>query len=399
MRKSLSILLLAFLILSLVNVSQVIADEDELKKKIEELKEKEGEQKREVKIEVSDFKVEIESDLKKKEAEGKIENKFEAEFETKGKVEIKFEYKEKSKANETEMKTKLEQEFKFDSLIEFVDSNGNGLYDRGEEVSVYKLSEASFTPINYTTSITPNNVTDHVITTQTVDGVFKVVLHVVGDLAIIQKEIVKPTEIKIDIIISNYRFVNEMSKLALKIRIESVMEIKTEKVVGNKEEEVKVKSGNFTGFFSWKKTALVDGTEKPVLSTILAEDPKRGIKEIALIYERGNSIIHDPKIGVITSVADTDFTTTDQRTTGTEQTTQMTTGTGQTTQRTTEIGQTQTTQITTATGQTTQRTFIEETAKDSASTISPLLTYLFIAIILALSIGIVIFVKKVLVKK
>jgi hypothetical protein len=45
---------------------------------------------------------------------------------------------------------------------------------------------------------------------------------------------------------------------------------------------------------------LVDGIEKEVKSTLLAEDPEEKGEEIYLIYERGNSIAHDPKIGFVT---------------------------------------------------------------------------------------------------
>lgn len=96
-------------------------------------------------------------------------------------------------------------------------------------------------------------------------------------------------------------FNNSPSKLALNTKIESTMEIETEKKVEAGEEKIEVESSsNFTGFFSWTKTALVDGVEREVRSTLLLEDPEEKSEEIYLIYERGNSISHDPKIGFVT---------------------------------------------------------------------------------------------------
>ena len=241
-----------------------------------------------------------------------MENEFEVEFKVGEEVEIKLEYEEEFEVNLTEREVELEYEVEFDSILEFIDANNNGLYDKGEEVSVYELDGAEFTPINYTTEVTLNNVTEHVITTQTTDGIFKVTLHVVGDFANIEGEVVRPTEIKIDLEINNYNYTNETSKLALKVKIESVMETEEEKKVGDVIEKVEIKSGNYTGFFSWEKEVLVDKVEKPVLSTSLAEDPEEASKELYLIYERGNSIAHDPKIGIVTelipTIATPDFT-------------------------------------------------------------------------------------------
>ncbi len=280
-------------------------EEKEIEKEIEELKKIESGQKRKVEVKLEGDKVEIESKFEKEDALGEIENKFKIEFETGEEVEIKLEYEQESETAEGEFETELEQEVEFDSIIEFVDSNNNSIFDKGEEVFVYSLDRRSFNPISYTTGITVNNVTEHIISTQTTDGVLKITLHAVGEFANIENQLVKPTEIKIDLEINNFPYTNDSSKLAMKIKIESTMEIETEKRAEGGEEEVKIKStSNFEGFFSWKKTALIDGVEKEVLSTSLEQDPDEDSEEIYLIYERGNSIIHDPKIGfTIPSIA------------------------------------------------------------------------------------------------
>jgi hypothetical protein len=80
------------------------------------------------------------------------------------------------------------------------------------------------------------------------------------------------------------------------------MEIEEEREVGDVEEEIKITYGNYQGFFSWKNTAMVDNIERPVLSTELMDDPEEGGRKLYLIYERGTSIVHDPRIGVLGAV-------------------------------------------------------------------------------------------------
>ena len=278
-----------------VNDEQNDDDEDDDEQEIE----------REVEVRVEANRVEIESTIEKEGIADETENSFEIEFEVNGEVEIKLEYEEEFEYEdnvEIGRELKLEFEVEFESIIEFVDDDGDGLYDEGEGVFVYELEDRGFTPISYTTEIV-NNVTVHKITTQTTDGVFRITLYAVGEFATIGGEAVRPTEVKIDIEIHNFPYEHENSKLALECKIESVMETEEEREVGDVEEEIKITYGNYQGFFSWKNTAMVDGVEKPVLSTELMDDPEEGERKLYLIYERGTSIVHDPKIGVLGAIA------------------------------------------------------------------------------------------------
>jgi hypothetical protein len=272
-----------------------VANDEEIEEEIRELREKEGGREREVEVKIELDKVKIVSKLEKEGVEGEIENKFKIEFSTEEEVKIKLEYEEESEVNLTEFETELEQKVKFLSLIEFVDANNNSLYDKGEEVFVYSLKDANFTSPTYSTGLTPNNITEHVISAQSVDGIFRITLHAVGDFANIKGEVVKPTEVKVDLEISNFPFTREDSTLALRTKVESVMEVETEKKVENGEERVTVETKEgFVGFFSWRKTALINGVEREVKSTPLEDE------EVYLIYEKGSSIVHDPKIGFTT---------------------------------------------------------------------------------------------------
>ncbi|MHA1224060.1 MAG: hypothetical protein ACTSP3_12575 [Candidatus Heimdallarchaeaceae archaeon] len=62
------------------------------------------------------------------------------------------------------------------------------------------------------------------------------------------------------------------------------------------ERSIVIKDSPFSGFFSWIETVMVDGVEYPVIMSSL--DFEEEIDEILLNYPRGNSIVHDPKVGV-----------------------------------------------------------------------------------------------------
>ena len=268
----------------------------------DEVEDEEEEIEREVEIYVGDKVVEIESTLEKEGVPGEIENWFEVEFSVEEEVTIDLEYGEEVEMEDVEREVELEFEVEFYSIIEFIDIDGDGLYDEDENISQYELEGAEFKPIEHTTSIV-DNLTVHRISVQTTDGVFKVILHVAGETMNIGGVLVRPNEVKIDIEIHGYNYTRENSKLALKVELRSVMETEEEKGEDEDEGRVDVTSGNFSGFFSWERTAIVDGVLKPVRSTEIFEDPEEDERELYLIYERGNSIIHDPKIGVRGAIA------------------------------------------------------------------------------------------------
>jgi hypothetical protein len=237
--------------------------------------------------------------------EYEYEDRYKLEISTKDGVEFEMEYEDLLVGeNEEGGEVEFEFEAEFDEIIEFVDKDGDGLYDEGEEVYEYDLEEISYVPIQRTTK-NVGGVTVHKIAIQTEDGVFKVTIYASGNPIIVHGENVMPSEVKIDIEIDNFPFTRGDSKLALKVELDSELEVEEEKreVEEEDEEEVKVISGNYGGFFSWKNTAMVDGVEKPVLSTDISEDPEEGERELYLIYEQGTSIVHDPKIGVLGFVA------------------------------------------------------------------------------------------------
>ena len=69
-------------------------------------------------------------------------------------------------------------------------------------------------------------------------------------------------------------------------------------------EGVAARIGKYVSFFSWGTNVMVDGQEGTVKQTLLKEeiDGQVGktelVSEVYLLYPRGSTILHDPKLGV-----------------------------------------------------------------------------------------------------
>ncbi|MCG3216031.1 MAG: hypothetical protein KAS63_04915 [Candidatus Heimdallarchaeota archaeon] len=257
----------------------------------------EDENEREVSVELSDNEAEIESSLK---TDG-IKNEFEVKVKT-GYEGLEFEL-EFEKDNQT-VETELEFEVKITKIVEYRDIDSDGIYNSSvdEKIQVYKLDE--FNPIQYTVETISNN-TVHVFSVETVDSVFSATLYVTGEFADINGVVIAPTQVKVDIGIHNFNYTELDTMLALKVKLESEFEVDYEEDEETEDEledraidesEIEITLGDYSGFFSWIETAMIDGIVHDVKVTPLDMSPEEN--KMYLNYPRGNEIIHDPKIGV-----------------------------------------------------------------------------------------------------
>jgi hypothetical protein len=266
----------------------------------------EDEEERSVSIDIEDDEVEIESRLKN----GAQKDEFDVEFSVDEGVEIELEYEHEIEDDEIEIENESEFEIEFKKLIEFRDLNNDGLFDEDndETVSTYDLRDQEYSDINYTTTTTPDGETEHIISVYTVDGIFGLKLYLVENFAIIENGTLTPTEVKIDIFITDYNYLGNDTQLALKIEIETESKIEydddshdEDEGYAENEEELEITNSAFEGFFSWSNVSTVDGKIEPVKSSELNQEVDDGEVEYDLyfIYARGDTIVHDPKIGVI----------------------------------------------------------------------------------------------------
>lgn len=291
------------------------------------------EDKRLVKVSVASDGVKIELERESAVQEDKVEV-------TAKLPDAEFLLKYEGKAGEN--KTEMELQARFLALAEYRDANGNGRYDPGEPiVSVWALSpgsedeEVDGNKPNGTVgwqSPTASDVTEggtsgkkiHAPGQLGTDGSFELVFWVFGDYVDLAGSTLKPTSVKIDVIIRDYPYQASDTALAMLLRIESKSESQLDR--GHEEmdddEEGVAASADLGGapvslVFTWKDSAKVDGASSPVRTTTLrseieteqknGESKDERKEQFALSYARGSEIVHDPELYVAIGSADTGF--------------------------------------------------------------------------------------------
>lgn len=197
-------------------------------------------------------------------------------------------------------------------IVEFSDLNNNKRYDYAdEEFSTYYFNMHNFTNITYSNETLASGENIMKMATKTTDGLFTVDMVISDNFTSFNKHLISPSEMKIDFIIENYPYLKNNTQLALLVEIitDHRISIDAESFdekngFASNETAVNISSMNHSGFFSWLNNANVDGSNKSVQASIF-EEKNPGINEverityIAISYPRGTTIIHDPKIGVV----------------------------------------------------------------------------------------------------
>ena len=202
---------------------------------------------------------------------------------------------------------KLTFEVLFKGLIEYIDINENGVLDEEEDEIISDYSFNSFKPIDYSLQSISEDSNLHYILLNTTDGIFALHIYLVEEFVYVDETLITPTEAKIDIEITNYNYLDSNSQLALSTKLWSEEtyyereETKDEEEgYANDEKEVFVEDDIYSGFFSWKETALVDGVEMDVLTKRIKYE--EDLERLLICYPRGDHIYHDPKIGILIGV-------------------------------------------------------------------------------------------------
>ena len=207
-------------------------------------------------------------------------------------------------------------DFIIDRLIEYLDSNENGKYDHNDDiVSSLVFTNVTFSNITYTNSTTSDGKTVTIIETHTTDNLFSIVIYLVSEKTSIFNNIITQKEVKIDFSIIDYPYVSQSSQLALVTQIDTPFDVFPEQNtydeqqgIATQESGLNISSATRTGFFTWANEAVVDNTTYPVNVTVLStsEETFSGDvqeaytqSQVIFSYPRGESIVHDPKMGVV----------------------------------------------------------------------------------------------------
>ncbi|NHJ04502.1 MAG: hypothetical protein EAX90_06740 [Candidatus Heimdallarchaeota archaeon] len=267
-------------------------EEDEDEDGIDDSEEEQNE--REIEIETDDDEIKIQSKLSVNESADEFSVVLKAEVDS---LKVKFEYSTEVNSTESELEFSVE----FREIIEYNDTNNDEMFDE-EDTIIQTYDIGNFLPIDYHFE----NRTDaelHIFNVTTTDGIFSVIVYATNEFAKINDTIIAPTQVKIDIRIMNFNYLESDTALALdtKFETEGSIEYKneTEDEIDNRAEnetEIEINLNDYSGFFSWNDYALIDGINRSVI--VSTYDIHTTEQKIYFNYYRGNEIIHDPKIGV-----------------------------------------------------------------------------------------------------
>jgi hypothetical protein len=233
---------------------------------------------------------------------------FEISFTSDPEPSLKLDYM--PSGNESDIQ--LSFEIILNKIVEFIDVNNNSKYDQSDEISsTYKFNLINFTDlIYYNESILSG---EYIIRagTHTMDNIFSIDMLISDNFTPCFKQIISPSEMKIDFVIQNYPYVNNNTHLALLMEIVTDHDLNIEeesfdekKGFASNETAVNISSMNYYGFFSWLNMANIDGVNQSIHASIFKEENFGSsgldvVKYLSISYPRGDQIIHDPKIGVV----------------------------------------------------------------------------------------------------
>ena len=204
----------------------------------------------------------------------------------------------------------------FKDLKEYDDLNGNGQYDNEDAIiSMYSLEQATFSPITYDNTTSTDGEKISVISMNTTDNMFTVRFYATERYAYISNSLCSPSEIKMDFIIDKYPFQGNDTCLALSLELQTMYETDVDqnsfdemKGYAFNESQFSISSDNKTGFFSWTDYVDADNKTRSINSSITSEKKQliQGdtlevftTNTISFSYPHAQSILHDPKIGVV----------------------------------------------------------------------------------------------------
>ncbi|KKM18626.1 hypothetical protein LCGC14_1663790 [marine sediment metagenome] len=256
--------------------------------------------KRNIEFEISDNEIQIESHLRNGENIDEIQIKIKLESEGLS-IEVSYE-EEYDSGSESE----LEFDVEFHEIIEYLDSNDNGVYDSEVDSELQTIPFDEFYPIDYSSSKISGDSDLHYFRVETKDGIFKAHIYFLEEFSIVNNSLITPNQIKINFEITNFPYLNGNSQLALYAKLESELEFEEEDDTEDEEngfaenEQGLITTINqYTGIFTWQENATIDGISKKVLvSSIETDDHDEDEQKIFFNYLHGEHIFHDPKVGI-----------------------------------------------------------------------------------------------------
>lgn len=224
-------------------------------------------------------------------------------------LQLKIQYGSDVETGESE----LVYEMTFAHIIEYVDLNADGVYNASEDHFVQEVDLEDFLPFFYVKMNLEDGKNLHFIRVSTIDGIFSCYIYAVEGFYLLEglnevdNTLIVPSRIKFNIVIENFNYLNESSRLALSAKFKAAGDFEEAPETEDEQKgfavgEVGIKIGvnNTVGFFSWKSVALINGimVEQVKTSSILEDELDPEEQGLYFNYPRASVIFHDPKLGI-----------------------------------------------------------------------------------------------------
>ena len=200
----------------------------------------------------------------------------------------------------------IDYNIRISNLIEYIDKDKNNYFDYENDTILNNIDLKTFNPINYTILKNQNHDESlHIFQINSQENPFHLILYASDNFVMINQKLHSPSEIKLDFVIQDFDFTNELSRLAVNISSDFSVDINLNNETENErlnfaknETELAFNSAQFTGFFSWQNYANIDNVASYVQYSPVLFNPNSSRSSFMLNYEQGDIIFHDPKIGV-----------------------------------------------------------------------------------------------------
>ncbi len=250
---------------------------------------------RDIDIEISDDSAHIESVLRN----GEIKNKITTEIEASDKLKIQMSFESETDSAEID----LEFTVYFSKIIEFVDTNNDSKFNPSTDTISQEYDLDSFSTIIYNQIVQKTGEILHYIRITSEDEIFTAHIFLGEEFLTVNNSLITPSQIKIDIEISDFVYNSPFSQLALEIELKTETEVELETETedenlgyGSNEAALNFSTDSYSGFFSWAEQVDIDGEIRNVsITSDLSEEEQQNL---FIAYPRGNKIYHDPKLGI-----------------------------------------------------------------------------------------------------
>lgn len=222
-----------------------------------------------------------------------VEKEFAAQMAASNGVRLEVQF-ESETANRS---VELELEATFTKVVEFTDPSG--VLNAGSKVlQSIDLSQLSYSPVT-SNPTTVGGVQGYQLSMIGTQGgfTFKVVVYAFPSSLSINSTSLSPSALKVLLTLNGYPYVQGNSSLALQVRVDSDRSID----VSEADSQHDIKSADTSlgeqAVFSWSGPLTVDGKSASVKVSTTSQGDEE--KNVNLVYPHGNSIVHDPVLGVL----------------------------------------------------------------------------------------------------